>query len=119
MLCGVAKAVRTCSIYLSITPPLCMQSGRYSLSGIHTAALLKHAVVGRGLHHADYEGVGGLSSLCGACLHTIKHLSADYAETVNDTQARVTFQTGCRAYRMVALYEAAGRSFFHIDFLFL
>lgn len=47
----VGDMVRTCSqlhkyLYLSITPPLCMQCRRYSLSGIHAAALLKHAVVG-------------------------------------------------------------------------
>lgn len=41
---------------LDYPPPLCMQRGRYSLSGVHAAALLKHAVVGRCLHHADYEG---------------------------------------------------------------
>ena len=44
------------SIPLSLdSPPLCMQRGRYSIYGIQSTTLLKHAVVGRGLHHADYE----------------------------------------------------------------
>ena len=38
-----------------------MQRRRYSLSGVYAAALFKHAVVGWGMHHADYEGVGGVS----------------------------------------------------------
>lgn len=46
---------------LLVTPSLCMQRRRYSLCGVYAAALLKHAVVGWGLHYADHEGVCGVS----------------------------------------------------------
>lgn len=40
-------------------PPLRMQRGRYSFCGIHPAAIHKHAVVGRRLHHADNDDARG------------------------------------------------------------
>ena len=55
-------------LYLQIAPPLCMQRWRYSFCGIHTAALLEHTVKGRCLHHADYEGVCGVSHCSGKTL---------------------------------------------------
>lgn len=57
-------AVRTCSklhqhLYLSVPTPLRMQRGRYSFCGIHSAAILEHAVVGRRLYQADNDDARG------------------------------------------------------------
>lgn len=72
---GADMLYSSTNTFISLSPPLCMQSGRYSLSGIHTVALLKHAVVGWGLHHADYEGVCGVS-------HTLLILRVLYIVTL-------------------------------------
>lgn len=82
---GHAHSSTNTFIYLS--PPLCMQRRRYSLCGIHAAGLLKHAVVGWSLHHADDEGVW-----CHSLLGKLTSASASLAAQITPNFSMMPMQ---------------------------
>ncbi len=86
-------------------PPLCMQRRRYSLCGIHAAALLKHAVVGWGLHHADYEGVGGVSHWYYCFAASVFVLPCKLSYLYPSVGGRRTHSSNMRSYPLLPFRE--------------
>lgn len=102
---------RTCSqfhqyLYLSITPPpLCMQRRRYSFCGIYAAALLKHPVVGWCLHHAEDEGVGGVSHWYYCFAASVFVLPCKLSYLYPSVGGRRTHSSNMRSYPLLPFRE--------------